>query len=137
MRTAFICVACSVAILIVLIGIYVVEDKKDKRIFLSGFRSYLDRACVSLSSYIAKVGGFFGNRFVRLLLHYGLHSILRRLLSFLQKMEKNVEELARHNRKAARALTKRTTRNHLDEIADHKQEVALTPQQKKKLLSHD
>ncbi len=137
MSVALIYVAGSLVFLTLLTVVYVIEDKKGERVFLVGARSAFDRSLTWILSKIFAVGSYFGNSVVRLLLHYGAHSILKRILSGLRSLEKRVEDLVRQNRQVAKSITNAKTRNHLDEIAEHKEEVSLSPKEKEKMLSHE
>ena len=55
----------------------------------------------------------------------------------LKKGEKRVEQLLRRNKQAVKGIKHNKKRNHLDEIADHKQEFALSDAQKEKMRSHE
>ncbi len=136
MSIALIYVAGSLGILSLLTVVYVIEDIKGKRVFLVGFRSALDTALSFVLSKIFSLSSFFGNSVVRLLLHYGAHTILKRVLAGLRTLENKVEDLVRQNRQVAKGITTAKTRNHLDEIAEHKEEVALSPKEKEKMMSH-
>lgn len=136
MITALTYVAGSVIFLSLLTFVYVIEDIKGERVFLIGVRSGLDKLLAAIVAKILSITSFFGNSFVRLLLHYGVHSILKRILATLRRLEKKVEDLVRQNRQVAKGIQIAKTRTHLDAIAEHKEEVALTPKEKAKMLSH-
>ncbi len=133
MTAALTYVGCSVTILVLLTFIYAVEDKKGHRVFLVRFRELLDKFLFAVKQKFSATGSYFNNSLMRLLLHYGAHSILKRVLNALRRLEERVENLVRHNRRVARDIHIAKTRNHLDEIADHKEEVALSEKQKEKM----
>jgi len=136
MIAALIYVGCSVLFLTLLTLVYAIEDKKGQRIFLVGFRATLDKVFLFIKRKFSAVGTYFSNSLMRLLLHYGAHSILKRILNALRRLEARVEDLVRHNRKVARDIHAAKTRNHLDEIADHKEDVALSEKEKEKMRRH-
>ena len=130
-------VACSFLTLMVLTFVYVVEDIKGKRIFLLSTRIKFDTV---LALGLVKIEQFmysFTNGFMRLMLHYGANSILKRVLAVIQKLEAKVEDLVRRNRSVAKSIRKSLRpKNHLDAIAEHKEEVALSEKEKKAMLTH-
>lgn len=133
MVIAFVYVGCSILALLVLTIVYTIEDVKGKRVFLVGVREALDRF---LTAFIQKISLWlygFAHGFMRLLFHYGAHSILKRVLSGIRGLEARVENLVRKNRKIAKDIRNKT-RTHLSDIADHKEEVALTDTEKEKMM---
>jgi cell division protein FtsB len=137
MFTALTYVGGSVTVLLLLTAIYIIEDSKGRRIILPRIRGWFDAVCRWFLLQASLFFSFFSKGFVRVLLHYGVHSILNRLLATLRKLEKKVEELVRRNRTVVKNIRKVHTKSHLDEIAEHKEETALSPGQKKKLRSHE
>lgn len=135
MTIALTYVGISFVALLLLTVLFVIEDAKGERVFLVRFREFLDFIILQIVLKIQKWFSIFTTGFMRVLFHYGAHTVLNRILAGLKKMELRVEELVRKNRKIARDLRNRK-RNHLDDIADHKAEVALTNIEKEKLLSH-
>jgi hypothetical protein len=128
-------VGISTVVLTVLTFVYVIEDRKERRIVLEGFRSWLDKLFTKLLKKLAAVRAFFTHGFVRLLLHYSAHKILKRILATLQRLEKKVEELVRRNRTVAKTIKASKEKNHLHAIAEHKEEVALSDKEKEERLS--
>lgn len=128
-------VGISVLVLLLLTVLYVVEDIQGKQVFMVQLRSRFDALLYVALSKLQQWISVFTTGFMRILFHYGAHSILKRLLATLRTLEGRVEHLVRQNRKVARDLRNRT-RTHLDDIADHKAEVALTDTEKEKMLAH-
>lgn len=120
--------------LVLLTVVYAIEDVKGRRIFLASLREKIDALLISLSLQISSWFFSFGHGFMRLLFHYGAHSILKRVLATLQGLEFKVEDLVRKNRKIARDIRDRK-RSHLTDIATHKETVSLTSEQKVELKS--
>jgi membrane protein implicated in regulation of membrane protease activity len=129
-------VGVSVAVLLLLTFVYVVEDMKGKRIFLARARSWFDILLLGFIAKLSVVISFFTHGFMRILLHYGAHTVLKRVLNTLRNLEKRVEDLVRHNRKVVKDISAAKTRTHLDAIAEHKEEVALSEKQKEQMRSH-
>ena len=129
-------VGVSMCVLAALTIVYVLEDIKGQRIFLQSARLWLDKALLALYARFSSIVSFFTHGFMRVLLHYGAHTILKRVLSALRKLEKRVEDLVRHNRKVVKDISAAKSRNHLDAIAEHKEEVALSEKEKKERRSY-
>jgi hypothetical protein len=129
-------VGVSVAVLLFLTFVYVVEDIKGKRVFLTRTRSLFDVLLLGIIVKLSAVVSFFTHGFMRVLLHYGAHTVLKRVLAALRTLEKRVEDLVRHNRKVVKDISAAKTRTHLDAIAEHKEEVALSEKQKEQMRSH-
>ena len=108
--------------LVLLTIIYAIEDAKGKRIFLVGLRAKIDSSLISLSHSISSWFFSFGHGFMRLLFHYGAHSILKRVLASLQGLELRVEDLVRKNRKVAREIRNRK-QTHVTESDSQKEET--------------
>lgn len=136
MTLALTYVASSVVILVCLTVVYVIEDIKGRRIFLTQARTWLDSLFERLLRKGSSVMFSFSNGFMRLLFHYGAHSILKRILLAVRKLEKKVEDLVRRNRRVAKDISANKQKNHLDAIAEHKEEVALNETQKEEMRSH-
>ena len=89
---------------------------------------YLLKAAHSVSHFFRVVS----SDILRQMMHYIFHTLLGALLSVLKYFEKRIHDVERANRMRARASrTERTTRNKLDEIAEHKIAVALTEEEKR------
>jgi hypothetical protein len=128
-------VGVSITVLTVLTVVYVVEDVHGKRVFIPRVRETLDQGLYIVALKLRDISRFFTHGFVRLLLHYGAHTILKRILNTLRGWEHRVEELVRHNRKIAKDIRAQKGDPHLNAIAQHKQDVALTEIQKEELKS--
>lgn len=138
MTGAFVYFACSALTLGIIAGVFRVEDaQQGRRIVLRRARAWFDGVVVSAGSKLTKFDTYLGRGITRLLLHYAAHSILHRLLALITRMEKRVEHLLRRNKQVAKDIQGTKSKTHLDEIAEHKEEVALTDAQKRKMRSHD
>lgn len=133
MVIAFVYVGCSVVALLLLTVVYTIEDVKGRRIFLVRVREATDRFLNAFSLKVSKWLYGFAHGFMRLLFHYGAHSILKRVLSGIRNLEARVEDLVRKNRKIAKDIRNKT-RTHLNDIADHKEEVALSDKEKENMM---
>lgn len=113
------------------------EQKRGKRFFLTGFRSWLDRVVFKIEASIAGKIDHFVRYILQLHWYYSIHSILRGLLQLLVAVYTYFEKLFEKNRRRTKALRKerneKKSATHLDHIAEHKAETALTPAQQRKL----
>lgn len=109
------------------------EMRKGVR-FLSGIRRRLDLVVLRISAFFSNSSRFAPRRMIRQTVHYVFHRMLTSLLYFLEQFEHRVKDMLRSNKRLARRLDAQTDRpkNKLDEIAEHKQSVALTEAEKKK-----
>ncbi len=104
----------------------------------AGFR-YFKNARLHLDYYLLKVGHGISNfvRFIsmdllRQMMHYLFHTVLGVILYVLKRYEKRIQDVQKANRMHARkSRAERTTRNKLDEIAEHKIASALTEEEKR------
>jgi hypothetical protein len=134
MTTALVYLGGSAFVLLLLSFFFGLEDRRGDRVFLKGLRGWIDTLFVSLGNTTAFFLKQFWTGFVRLLFHYGAHQLLKRVLRSLQGLEHRLEKLVRQNKAVARELGVERQRTHLDEIADYKQESALTTRERNKLL---
>jgi hypothetical protein len=138
MITALIYLTCSTLTLAVIARVFRVEDSRSgSRVVLINARQWFDRIVTEATLRLSKADTYLGRGFARLMLHYAAHGVLHRLLLFVGRMEKKVEHLLRSNKKVAKEIRINKEKTHLDKIADHREEVALTEEQKTKMRSHE
>lgn len=139
MSVALTTLLSSTVTLILLTGVFQFEDYRGRRWFLSGLRRRFDYLITGMSQALGHRHPF-GRGFLRLLFHYLAHTLLRRLLAGLRGIEHGVERLIRRNRRAAKALDTAPklseASTHLQQIAEHKVETALTEREKRRLRAH-
>lgn len=113
--------------------LFYLEEKRGER-FFSRIRIVFDRIVLRLAHIWTQISRYIGRQMVRQTLHYTFHRVLTALLRFLERLEKHVKRVLRTNKMVARKLHLQSDRpkNQLDEIAEHKQSVALTDAQKRK-----
>lgn len=136
MFTALVYLGSSLLMLLLLSFFYAYEDRRGGRVFLVGLRNLLDRLLSGLYHFLVRVSKAFGTSFLSLLLHYGAYRLLKRILLWVKGFEHRLESMVRQNKAVAREYRAERERNHLDEIADHKYESALTEKQKDRLRQH-
>lgn len=116
-----------------LIGFFFVfqaENTKNGRLFLSGFRSYLDRKIERQQVRWQIWKRYVGASSFRLFLHFLFHQVLGFILFLNRKIEGLLSRLRHHNRLLARTTTPRAVSGHLGDIAAHKATMALTEEEK-------
>lgn len=79
---------------------------------------------------------YLGRGFFRLIMHYLAHSVLRRVLRFVRRLEQGIETTMRRNRQVAKAIDAEKRQTHLTALSEHKEETALTERQKQRLRAH-
>ena len=131
MVTALTYLGVSLGICLFLTLLYVIEDVKGQRVFLKRAREKLDAVFLKILEKLFACTSFFTHGFMRLLLHYSAHKVLKQILLTLKHLEQKVENLVRHNRRIAKTIKEEAMeKTHLQAIAEHKQEVALTDEEK-------
>lgn len=129
----------SLSLFVIFAWVFTVESKKGNRVLMSGARDRLDSIISTVTQYLAGKIIYLGRHTIKLSWYYGIHKVLRLILSVLVKAYDNLEELFLRNKDRAKTLKKEKksmsqSTNHLSQMADHKVSSALTDGQKKKLL---
>gem|GEM_PF-828474 len=139
MEFALIYLASSAAALVIIAGVFRVEDTRGgQRIVFGRVRTLFDWVVLWIIGVFRWLYEYIRYSFARLFFHYAAHRILKRLYIVTHFLEEKTEELLRQNRRTARRIsTERHERSHLDEIADHKEETALTREEIEKMRSLD
>jgi hypothetical protein len=97
------------------------------------FRLAADSGVVSIVQTASTLSQYIGRAMIRQTMHYLFHKMLTSVLHFLEESEHKVQRLLRRNKTVARKLdVGERPKNKLDEIAEHKQSVALSEEEKKK-----
>lgn len=129
MFTALYLMLASGVILIALFFFLKAEAVKGKRLVLGSFRGKLD---ANLSTYFRDKHQWrkhLGTSSLRLFLHFVLHHIISATLFTIKSVEARLKKLKRHNRLVAKNITSGSN-NHLRSIAKHKEDVALSPEER-------
>lgn len=120
------------------------EVRTGQRLFLSGLRSYLDDVVVKVERTLLVAIDYIDRHVIRLSWYYSLHSLLQAALRVVVSLYEYLERWFHQNRLRARALRaeRRTAKKsgaglvanqHLANLAEHKEAVALTDREKQKL----
>ncbi len=115
------------------------EERRGERVFLSKGRAWLDSIVVRITTAISSKLLYLGRHIIKLSWYYGIHKILKVILTALVKAYDFLEAIFMRNRDRARTLKveKRSinqNQGHFEQVAEHKASTALTETQKKKLL---
>lgn len=128
LATVFLVSVLSVLFFAVLFRI---EGKRGMR-FGEHLRIRADFIILKATKYLHTALNYTGRDFIRQVVHYLFHTILRSVLEFTKRAEKGLRNMMRINKTLAkRAERESTTRTKLEEIALHKVETALTEDEKR------
>ncbi len=109
------------------------ESIQGRRLALSGVRQKLDSGLGSVAKGLSKVSNFVSSQVIRLSIHFVVHQFLVLILAILKFLESHISKLQWRNRILARRVRLTETKNHLDLIAEHQEENALTDKEKQQL----
>jgi hypothetical protein len=127
----------SIVLFLVLYLLVGLEKKKEKRLVLSGLRKGLDNFLDFIFSKVAINWRHFTKYVVQLHWYYSIHSVLKGILRVIVAFYTYFENVFENNRRRTRKLRaekkKLRTNSHLDQVAEHKEETALTTKQKQTL----
>ncbi len=126
----------STITLVILAGVFRVEDKRAQKVLLPRLRNALDAFLLRRMGAHAFASSHVGQGFFRLLFHYFAHGVLNRVLAAIRWIEIRVESLIRQNRQIAKTIGAQKRETHLTAIAEHKAQTALTEREKQKLRAH-
>jgi len=143
--SALITFSTSLALFFVLAIFVQIEHACGRRFVAVQFRNWLDIKVVRASKVWHESVNHFMRYIVQLGWYYSIHSLLRTILRVLVSMYAYIEDIFERNRTRTKQLRlerkKRTKQTHLTQIADHRIETALSPDQQKQLrkkkLEHD
>lgn len=137
MSTALIYLGASLFILTTLIVLFRIEDAYGDRIMLSGLRAWGDRLFAAGRVQQGKVVESGSVSYVRITWHYFVHTLLKRLLNLVRRLQGKLEHAMQKNKAVARELQGNGNGDtHLSAIAAHKEKVALSEEEKERRMSH-
>lgn len=127
----------SVVTFVFVLAITQTERRRGRRLFAGRIRGWLDTVVSGCERWFAKVWNHFVRYVLQLNWYYSIHSVLRTMLRFTQGVYTHFERMFERNRDRARELRREkrelSTMNHLRDLAEHKEDTALTPAQKQRL----
>lgn len=113
------------------------ERRRGRRFFATSLRNWLDEKIDKLGRWVIMSWDHFVKYIVQLNWYYSIHSVLKGILRVIVKFYtyfENVFEVNRSRTKQLRAEKRQLSKmNHLRQMAEHKEDVALSPAQKQKL----
>ncbi len=141
LSTALTTLAISITSFVLVMLLVQGEQRRQKRFFLSAFRSWLDKVVAHIEFIIGDAIDHFIKYVVRLNWYYGIHSFLKAVLALIVTSYEYVERIFEHNRHRAKELRaekkhKESSGNHLTAMAQHKVDTKLTPSEAKRRKKH-
>jgi len=123
--------------LFVVLALFVrLEQKRGKRLVMGSIRSRLDMMLIGLNRWVKEQWRHFVRYILQLGWYYSLHSFLRTFMRVLVAIYDYLETHFERNRvrtKHLRAEKKHRRTGHLAKMAEHKAEIALTPEEEEQL----
>lgn len=110
--------------------LFKVEEARGKRFLLSKFRGWLDAKVAGWQVHFHDVSLRFGGGSLRVFFHFILHQLLGAILFIIRKVESGIHKLRVHNKVIAHFAVNHEKEGHLRNIARHKEEMALSKEEK-------
>lgn len=124
----------STIALVIMTGVFRLEDRAGRLLVLSAVRQWFNECVEGVYKRITGWHPYAGRGFVRLMLHYLVHTLLKRVLRLVRRVEQWIERVMRQNRQVAKSIDAgNRPQTHLEAIAEHKVETALTEREKRRL----
>lgn len=127
----------SVVTLVILVSLYVAEDKKEELLVLAAVRQRMDILLTTLLQHCRHFMRVHVWQRCQVIGHYIIHTVLHILWFSIKKVDGMLKALIKQNRERVAHIRARQEKNHLDVIADHKVESRLSEQERSKRLSLD
>ena len=135
--SATITFAVSIFVFIVLLMGVSKERRLGRRFFADSARSWLDDKADRVGKWLVKSWDHFIKYIVQLNWYYSIHSVLKAILKVIVKFYTYFENVFERNRSRTKQLLAEKRQlgemSHLQQVAEHKEGVALTPAEKRKL----
>jgi len=135
--TAAITLVVSFVLFIVLSVLVHKERRRGRRFFAAKARGWLDDRVTGMSNLLVRGCEHFNKYILQLNWYYSIHSVLKGILKTLVAFYTYFENIFERNRKRTKELRAEKRQlnefNHLHQMANHREETALTASQKKKL----
>jgi hypothetical protein len=127
----------SVAVFAALALLVHIEERRGGRILLKNIRSKCDRGLLFVYRKVGVAWDDFTEFVVKLGWYYSIHSFLRTLMNALVSLYDYLEHKFERNRARASVLhskkRKRAEQNQLSQVAEHKEQIALSPEEGERL----
>jgi len=111
--------------------VVLIVERGSRHRFLARFRVPLDRMFERATRTVGSQVPVVNEGFFRHLFHYSIHRALSRLLRLTEWVAVGIRSVVHFNRKKAKVVTAPNQDSHLQKIAVHKEENALTDKEKK------
>ncbi len=123
----------SAFLLLFFIVLLRMEERRGRRLLLGGARGWLDQKVLALNYFFSHISISWGSGALRVTFHFLMHEVLGGIVSALRALEYKVTHLQRQNRNIVKSFSAQKEKGHLHLIAEHKQNTALSEDQKKEL----
>jgi hypothetical protein len=127
----------SLLVFIILSVVVRAERRRGRRFFASRLRAWLDARVDVGTKWLLKSWDHFVKYIVQLNWYYSIHSLLKTVLKMIVAFYSYFENIFERNRKRTKQLRAEKRQlgemSHLEQVAEHKEDTALTPAQKKSL----
>lgn len=135
--TAFTAFLVSVFVFTIILAVVQKERRRDRRFFAEQVRSWLDERVDAAGKSILRGRDHFVKYIVQLHWYYSIHSVLRTILKVIVAVYTYFEHLFERNRTRTKELRAEKRQlhelNHLQQMAEHKEDTALSPAEQRKL----
>ena len=137
MVTALLYIGVSFLALLVISVVFRIEDAQGGSVVvLKKPRRLFDQLVILMSHFAVRGYKKMRHSFLRIFFHHVAHRILKRLYALTHFLEEKTEELLRQNKRTGRRIdAEKRVRSHLDDIAAHQQETALSKEDIERLRS--
>ena len=127
----------SISVFVALLVAVRAEERRGKRYFATRIRAWFDRVIDAIGQRFINGWNHFIKYILQLNWYYSIHSVLRAILRATIAFYEYFENVFERNRSRTRQLKVEKRQlgelNHLRQMAEHKENTALTPAEKKKL----
>jgi hypothetical protein len=122
----------SAGSLVLLVLLFIAEDRRGQRIFLRRPRALFDLALFRVGDGLAWLLRRFGASALRRALHRGVHFLLRGLLATVEAVSFLLRRLQRTNKNLAESIAAADARGDLWEVGEHAASIKLSPEARAK-----
>lgn len=131
MSEALMYIAVSGSLFLLFLVFFSWEEKRGKRVMVSGLRNYLDKAVIWIAQKCLGVYRYVIRHIIQLSWYYSIHAFLKTCLRFTASIYQAIETLLRQNRRKAKLIrAERRKDTMLGQVADHKDSIQLTDKEK-------
>jgi len=117
---------------VLLVLLYLIEERKGQRVLLRRPRALFDLGLFKLNAALGWLAARFGASTLRRWLHVSIHGVLRALLLVVEGLSYVLRRLQRTNRKLADSLSAADGEGGLSDVREHVDQYKLSPEEKTK-----